>query len=80
MVAFFSKETIISLPLSSSMPINARSEALAKRNAILSKVKEYIDEFLDPSKPTYVSNVSIEDILISLEIKESDYSCNIWFS
>ena len=51
---FFTKETIIALPLSNDLSVEHRSVTMASRHDILSKVKCYIDEYLDPSKANYV--------------------------
>ena len=40
---------------------------------ILSKVKNFIDEFLNPHKPNFKSNMSITEILKELEISEENY-------
>ena len=45
---------------------------LTKRQSILKEVKLYIDEYLDPHKPSYKEN-SISDILNALGISENYY-------
>ena len=47
---FFSTKTIIAEPLPNDMDETVKSEHLRKRETLLMKVKEYIDECLNPSK------------------------------
>ena len=70
---FFTNKTIVAVPLIESIDILEKSEILAKRNNILSKVKQYIDEFLDPSKSSFIDNLRVEEVLLFLNIKEVDY-------
>ena len=70
---FFTKETIIAIPLANNLSLEEKSFAITNRNNILSKVKCYIDEFLDPSKPNYESNETIESILLRLGISDENY-------
>ena len=54
---------------------------MQQRNNILKKVKNYIDNELNPSKKTFLDNTkedyeklkSIDEILASLEISKYDY-------
>ena len=47
---------------------------LSERKNILSKVKYYIDEYLDPSKSVFIGNTkTITEILSELNLSESDY-------
>ena len=62
------------------MPEEIKMQVLRNRNALLSKVKSYIDTELNPSKNFYDSfrsdyeNVkSIDEILASLEISRAEY-------
>ena len=43
---------------------------LSNQSKLLSKVKKYIDEFLNPYKPTYISDNTVKEILNSLDITE----------
>ena len=78
----FSEKTIISEPLSESIPSERRKQILSEKNEIITKVKSYINEHLNPSKKNffdpvsenYVAPPSIDEILNSLEISKS----NIW--
>ena len=45
----FSNQTIVAKPLSSDMPGNMKHSVLSKRKDILSKVKEYINNHLNPA-------------------------------
>ena len=44
-----------------------------KHNNILFKVKQYIDESLDPSKASYADNLLANEALNFLNIAEVDY-------
>ena len=71
---FFTDRTIVSIPLQEAMPDSEKSIILKERKTILKLVKDYIDEFLDPHKPSYIGeNKTIPDILSDLDILESDY-------
>ena len=48
-------------------------EIITRRNSILSKVKTYINEFLDPNKSTYIPDKTIDDILFLLDITSRNY-------
>ena len=70
---YFTEKTIVSIPLPDTMSIEEKGSALNKRNCILLKVKQYIDQFLDPSKSTFEDNKSIPSILEELAIEEACY-------
>lgn len=70
---FFSSKTIIAKPLPKGMSSEEKQTLIDQRNAILSKVKLYIDEFLDPSKSKYIEHKSIKEILDELHINENEY-------
>ena len=55
---FFTERTIIAEPLAEDMDDEIRSSTLRKRMEILSKVKQKIDNVLNPSKPTYAQNAT----------------------
>ena len=50
-----------------------KSKVLAKHTNILSKVKQYIDELLDPSKASYVDHLTVDQTLKFLNIAKVDY-------
>ena len=70
---YFTCRTLVSIPLADSITAEERAVILNKRNLLLSKVKSYIDEYLDPSKPSFQANESIPSILSLLRIIETDY-------
>ena len=43
--------------------ISEKWKISTKRNNILSKVKQHIDEFLDPSQASYVDNLTVNKAL-----------------
>ena len=49
-VKFFSKETLVAEPLAESMPEEIKVLVLSKRKEIRLQIKDYINDFLDPSK------------------------------
>ena len=71
---FFTKKTIITKPLSQELHENLRAAKLKEREDILSKVKVFIDEVLNPAKAEkYKPDLTIEQILDSLDITEEQY-------
>ena len=56
-----------------SVDILEKSKILGKRNNLLSKVKHYIDEILDPVKAYYVDSLTVNEALKFLNIAEVDY-------
>ena len=70
---FFTDRTIVAVPQDKSVYILEKSKILTKRNNILLKVKQYIDEFLDPSKASSVDNLIVNETLKFLNIAEVDY-------
>ena len=71
---FFSAETVISEPLPNDMDETVKAEHLRKREALLMKVKEYIDESLNPSKCLQCNpDQTIQSILNRLGITEDEY-------
>ena len=69
----FGSLTVVAVPLDQSVDILEKSKVLTKRINILSKLKLYIDEFLDPSKASYVNNLIVYEALKFLNIAEVDY-------
>ena len=71
---FFSAKTIIAEPLPNDMDETVKAEHLRKRETLLMKVKEYIDECLNPSKRLqFNSDQTIQAILHGLGITEDKY-------
>ena len=70
---FFTDHTICAKPLDDSISDDEKLRMLSERAIILKKVKCYIDEFLDTRKSTYQNNVTIPEILESLDIREDMY-------
>ena len=70
---FFTNQTIVAEPLSTDLTADAREEILWKRNAILTSVKEKINEVLDPSNPNYDPNLNNKHVLDSAGISETSY-------
>ena len=76
---FFTRRTIIAKPLPADTP--DKTEILLKQKKILSKVKQYIDKFLNPQKrnflypdkPNYEQIPNIDEVLESLGISLTDY-------
>ena len=69
---YFTNKTICAEPLNDDLPENEKVVILNKRQSILKEVKLYMDEYLDPHKPSYKEN-TISNILGSLGISENDY-------
>ena len=72
-VRFFTDRTIVAVLLDQSVDILEESKILTKRNNILLKVKQYIDEFLDPGKASYADNLTVNEALKFLNVVEVDY-------
>ena len=71
---FFTKKTIVTKPLSQELHENLRAAKLKEREDILSKVKVFIDEVLNPAKAEkYKPDLTFEQILDSLDITEEQY-------
>ena len=77
----FSFRTIISKPLNSSLDPKDRNETLNSRKSLLEKVKNYIDEELnpakvnviDPEKESYKPPPAIDETLLKLDISKENY-------
>ncbi len=69
---FFTDKTIVAEPLAENMDDEIKSNILARRQEILSKVKRKIDDVLNPSKPTYEAHATQTDILNDIGITEQD--------
>ena len=78
---FFTNKTITAQPLADSVPPDVKLQKMQQRNNILKKVKNYIDNELNPSKKNFLDSTkedyeelkSIDEILASLEISKHDY-------
>ena len=70
---FFTKRTIIAEPLDENMDEEIKNNVLNRRKEILSKVKQKIDEVLNPSKENYDATATEKDILDSVGVTENDY-------
>ena len=70
---FFTDRTICSEPLSKEINGTDSEIIIDSCRKILSKVKKFIDKFLNPHKPNSKSNMSVIEILNELEITEEDY-------
>ena len=78
---FFTEKTIIAKPVDSEISKDKKQEILIWRKAVLGKVKNYIDDNLnpakvnvvDPTKDNFTQPLSIQEILNDLEIFDDDY-------
>ena len=78
---FFISRFIIAQPLEDCIPDDVKREKMQHTNTILKKVRNYIDNKLNPSKKNfldktednYVELKSIEEILSLLEISSKDH-------
>ena len=70
---FFTNKTIVAEPLAEDMDEQIRCNLLTRRQEILCKVKQKIDDVLNPSRSTYLPSATTEDILNSLGITKEDY-------
>ncbi|CAB4007412.1 ATP-dependent DNA helicase PIF1 [Paramuricea clavata] len=77
---FFTDRTIVAEPLAEDMDDEIKSNILTRRKEILSKVKQKIDDVLNPSKPTYDPHATPTDILNDIDITEQDYQWAISLS
>ena len=78
---FFSNQTKFAKPLPSDMPENMKHSLLSERKDILSKVKDYINNYLNLAKvnfqnlsrDTFENLKSVSEILEELNITEEEY-------
>ena len=71
---FFTEKTIIAKPLSEDMDRDEIYEVLKRRDVTLTKVKNFIDQYLNPNdKTNYQSHMTTDDALQSLRIEKSEY-------
>ena len=71
--SFFTDKTIVAEPLAEDMDEEIKSNFLTRRKEILFKVKQKIDDVLNPSKSTYDPHSTPIDTLNELDITEQDY-------
>ena len=84
---FFTNKTIIEKALADSVLPDVKLQKMQQRNNILKKVKNYIDNELNPSKKNFLDSTkedyeelkSIDEILASLEISKHDYEEALYF-
>ena len=77
---FFTDRTIAAEPLAQDMDEEIKSNILTRRKEILSKVKQKIDDVLNPSKPSYDPHATPTNILNDIDITEQDYQWAISLS
>ena len=77
---FFTNKTVVADPLSEDMDEEIKSNILTRRKDILCKVKQKIDDVLNPSKSTYEPNATPNDILNDIGITTQDYQWAISIS
>ena len=70
---FFTKQTIVAEPLDENINPEIKRNILDRRKEILTKVKQKIDEVLNPSKENYDATLSEKDILDSVGVTEDQY-------
>ena len=70
---FFADRTIVAMSLDQPVDTLGKSKILTKSNNILSKVRQYTDGFLGPSKASDVDKLTINEALKFLNIAEVDY-------
>ena len=70
---FFTERTIIAKPLHCDVDKDEKKIVLKKREAILSKVKEFINKYLYPTdQSNFKGDLSVDDILESLKIRKDE--------
>ena len=70
---FFTEKTIVAQPLEDGIKDVERYSILKKRDTTLSKVSGFINKYLDPSKGTYQKDLSIDDVLLELQLTKKEY-------
>ena len=70
---FFTHSTIVAEPLCDDLDETVKANVLEKRQEILVSVKHKIDELLNPSKSSYDSSLTEQDIFNSVGITEEQY-------
>ncbi|XP_066926174.1 uncharacterized protein [Clytia hemisphaerica] len=85
---FFSEKTIVSEPLPQELPHEQKETILALRKEILTKVRNYINDnlnpskrnFLDPDAENYNPVPTIDGVLAELDIPKNDYEYALFVS
>ena len=70
---FFTERTIVYESLENDIKYIERHSIIKWQDNILSKVSAFINTFLDPSKDTFMTDLSTDSILLKLQITKSDY-------
>ena len=70
---FFTKQTIVAEPLSTDLTADVREEILWKRSAIVTSVKDKINEVLNPGNPNYDPHLNDKHVLELAGISEMNY-------
>ncbi|XP_066915086.1 uncharacterized protein [Clytia hemisphaerica] len=78
---FFSEKTIVSEPLPQELPHEEKETILSLRKEVLSKVRTYINDNLNPAKRNFFNPdaenynpvPTIDEVLVELEIPKTDY-------
>ena len=71
--SIFQRKKKIPQPLEDGIKDVERYFILKKRDAILSKVSDFFNEYLDPSKDTYPKGLSIDCVLLELHLTKKEY-------
>ena len=69
---FFTERTIVYESLENDIKYIERHSIIKWQDNILSKVSAFINTFLDPSKDTFMTDLSTDSVLLKLQITESD--------
>ena len=70
---FFTERTIVYESLENDIKYIERHSIIKWQDNILSKVSAFINTFLDPSKDTFMTDLSTDSVLLKLQITKSDY-------
>ena len=70
---FFTERTIVYESLENDIKYIERHSIIKWQDNILSKVSTFINTFLDPSKDTFMTDLSTDSVLLKLQITKSDY-------
>ena len=70
---FFTEETINAQSLEDSIKDVKRYSISRKRDTILSKVSDFINNYLGPSKDTYQKDSSMNDVLLEFQLTKKEY-------
>ena len=71
---FFTERTTVAIPLPTTMNKEHQDRSLTKRGVILTKVKKFINEFLNPhDKSNYKGDMTINEILNFLQVTRNEY-------